>query len=129
MVLMRADPFRGQVGGGAIETFLGPVKGHRAVRRVQFGAQKNRDFQGPTPSHLPSQWICPHQNNYVLGTINHRSINSYKYDYSPPSDSFMSQYSHLDQMEGRNMVELGASNGDPESFHTFNTYISQYFTS
>jgi hypothetical protein len=35
-----------------IETFLGPVKWHRAVRRVPFGAQKNRDFQGPTPSEI-----------------------------------------------------------------------------
>jgi hypothetical protein len=34
---------RGQVGVGwvlEIETFLGPVKWHRAVRRVPFGAQK-----------------------------------------------------------------------------------------
>jgi hypothetical protein len=33
----------GQVGGGwalEIETFLGPVKWHRAIRRVPFGAQK-----------------------------------------------------------------------------------------
>jgi hypothetical protein len=40
MVLMRADPILGQVGGGwalEIETF-GPVKWHRAVRRVPFGA-------------------------------------------------------------------------------------------
>jgi hypothetical protein len=43
MLLMRANPLRGQVGGGRalkIETFLGPVKWHRAVRRVPFGAQK-----------------------------------------------------------------------------------------
>jgi hypothetical protein len=35
-------PLRGQVGGGwALEilTFLGPVKWHRADRRVPFGAQ------------------------------------------------------------------------------------------
>ncbi len=39
MILMRADPLRGQMGGGwtlEIETFLGPVKWHRAVRRVPF---------------------------------------------------------------------------------------------
>jgi hypothetical protein len=35
------------------KSFLGPVKWHRADRRVPFGAQKNQDFQGPTPSHLP----------------------------------------------------------------------------
>jgi hypothetical protein len=42
MVLMRADPLRGQVGGGwalEIETFLSPVKGHVAVRLVPFGAK------------------------------------------------------------------------------------------
>jgi hypothetical protein len=47
MFLMRAGPLRGQVGGGwalKIETFLGPVKLHRADRRVPFGAQKSRNF-------------------------------------------------------------------------------------
>jgi hypothetical protein len=46
MFLMPADPLRGQVGGGKaleIETFFGPVKWHRAVRRVSFGAQRSRD--------------------------------------------------------------------------------------
>jgi hypothetical protein len=40
---MRADTLRGQVGGGwalEMESFLGPVKWHRADRRVPFGAQK-----------------------------------------------------------------------------------------
>jgi hypothetical protein len=43
MLLMRANPLRGQVGGGLaleIETFLGPVKWQRAVRRLLFGTQK-----------------------------------------------------------------------------------------
>ncbi len=43
MFLMRADTLRGQVGGGwalEIESFLSPVKWHRAERRVPFGAQK-----------------------------------------------------------------------------------------
>jgi hypothetical protein len=47
MCLMREDPLRGQVGGGwalEIETFLGLVKWHRAVRRVPFGAQKSREI-------------------------------------------------------------------------------------
>ncbi len=42
MLLMRADPLRGQVGGGwALEiwSFLGPVKCHRADRRVPFGVE------------------------------------------------------------------------------------------
>jgi hypothetical protein len=41
MLLMRANLLHGQVGGGwalEIRTFLGPVKWHRAVRRVPFGA-------------------------------------------------------------------------------------------
>jgi hypothetical protein len=45
MFLMSADPLRGQVGEDwalEIETFLGPMKWHRAVRRVQVGAQKSR---------------------------------------------------------------------------------------
>jgi hypothetical protein len=43
MFLIRSDTLRGQVGAGCaleIETFLGPVKWHRAKRRVPFGAQK-----------------------------------------------------------------------------------------
>jgi hypothetical protein len=42
MFLMRADPLRGQVGGhwAETETFLDPVKWHRAIRRVTFRAKK-----------------------------------------------------------------------------------------
>jgi hypothetical protein len=46
MFWMRAYPLRGQVGRGwalEIENFSGPVKWHRADRRVPFGAQKTRD--------------------------------------------------------------------------------------
>jgi hypothetical protein len=42
---MRAYPLLGEVGGGwalEFESFLGPVKWHRADRRVPFGAQKIR---------------------------------------------------------------------------------------
>jgi hypothetical protein len=45
MFWMRADPLRGQLGWTwvlEIETFLGPVKWHQAVRQVPFGAQKSR---------------------------------------------------------------------------------------
>jgi hypothetical protein len=41
---VRAYPLRGEVGGGwavEFESFLGPVKWHRADRRVPFGAQKS----------------------------------------------------------------------------------------
>jgi hypothetical protein len=50
---MLAHPLRGQVEGGwalDVESFLGPVKLHRADRRVPFRAQKTWDFQGhPLP--------------------------------------------------------------------------------
>ncbi len=45
LLLMRANPLRGQVGGDwalEIKTFLGPVKWYRAARRVQLGTQKSR---------------------------------------------------------------------------------------
>ncbi len=56
MFWIRAYTLRGEVGGGwALEfpIFLGLVKSERADRRVPFGAQKTREFQGPTPSHFP----------------------------------------------------------------------------
>jgi hypothetical protein len=39
MFLMRADTLRGRGLGPGIESFLDPVKWHRADRRVPFGAQ------------------------------------------------------------------------------------------
>jgi hypothetical protein len=53
---MRAGPLRGQGGGGCalkIETILGPVKWHRAVRRVSFGAQKSQDYSTAPPTRPP----------------------------------------------------------------------------
>ncbi len=44
--LLPADTLRGQVGGGwalGMESFLGPVKCHRADRQVPFEAQKTLD--------------------------------------------------------------------------------------
>ncbi len=56
MFLMRADPLQGQVVGGwalEVETFSGPVNWHRAVRRMQFGAQKvDTVIQSPESSLL-----------------------------------------------------------------------------
>ncbi len=49
MFWMRAYPLLGQVGGGwalEFESFLGPVKWHRADRRGSFGAQKTRGWVG-----------------------------------------------------------------------------------
>jgi hypothetical protein len=51
MFWMRAYPLRGEVGGGwalEFESFLGPMKWHRADRRVPFRAQKTRgSVSGP----------------------------------------------------------------------------------
>ncbi len=74
---MRADPLRGQVGGGwalEIESFLGPVKWQRSDRRVPFGAQKTRDFQGPTPPTYPCNGSARIKNHYVQGRINIKGI-------------------------------------------------------
>ncbi len=52
---MCAYPLWGEVGGGwalELESVLGPVKWYWADRRVPFGTQKTREFQGPTPSHF-----------------------------------------------------------------------------
>jgi hypothetical protein len=52
---MRAAFITWQVRGGwalEIETFLGPVKWHRADRPVPFGTQKSRFLQGTTPLTL-----------------------------------------------------------------------------
>ena len=70
MFWMRAYPLHGEVGGGwALEfpIFLGPVKWERA--------QKTREFQGPTPSHFPTLWICTHPKHYARSCMNH--INSW----------------------------------------------------
>jgi hypothetical protein len=55
MLLMQANPLRGQVGGGwaqEIKTFLGLVKWHRAVRRVPFGPRQKK-LRFPWPNPLP----------------------------------------------------------------------------
>ncbi len=56
MLLMRADTLQGQVGGCwalQIESFQGPVKWHRADRRVPFGAQKTSIYWY---THLAKSW-------------------------------------------------------------------------
>jgi hypothetical protein len=71
MFLKRENLLRGQVEGGwalDIETFFGPVKWHRAVRRVLFGAQKSRDIQDPTPSRFPKLWI------FLIAVVEESSI-------------------------------------------------------
>jgi hypothetical protein len=55
-LLMLAIQLRWQVGGGSaleIETFLGPLNWHQAVRRVLFGAQNVEISRAHPPSHLP----------------------------------------------------------------------------
>ncbi len=69
MLLMRAASITWASGRGwalEIESFLGPVKWHRAYRRVSFGAQKTRDIQGPTVylrTHRTVQ-IAPSKRNW-----------------------------------------------------------------
>jgi hypothetical protein len=57
MLLIQANPLIGQVGRGCaleISTFFGP-KWHSPNGLMPFHwAQKSFNFQGPTPSHLPS---------------------------------------------------------------------------
>jgi hypothetical protein len=57
--------------GLEIETFLGPVKWHPAVRRLPFGAQKKSTFQGPTPLPLAQVMGLPASKALCTG----RSIN------------------------------------------------------
>ncbi len=60
MVLMWAASLRGQVGGGwalEIETFLGPVQWHRAVRRVPFGPKKV-EISRNAPVHKQFYGVC-----------------------------------------------------------------------
>jgi len=71
MFWLLAYPSRRQVGGSwalEFESFLGPVKWHRADRRAPFGAQKTREFQGPTPPTCPSNGYARIQN------IMHRAV-------------------------------------------------------
>ncbi len=68
MFLMCADPLQWQVGGGwalEIKSFLSPVKWHQADRRVPFGAQKTRYFQGPLPTTCPSNRYARIKNHYI----------------------------------------------------------------
>jgi hypothetical protein len=71
MFWVHADPLREQVGGGwalEIQTFLGSVKWHRAVRRVPFGAQKVLVDPDPRGQNaLGLDWIraLPEQLHFV----------------------------------------------------------------
>ncbi len=80
MFRMCAYPLLGQLGEGwalEISSFLGP-KWHSPIGSMPFDmAQKTLDIQDPTPSHLPSQWICTHPKHYARGCINHRCIDRY----------------------------------------------------
>jgi hypothetical protein len=59
-------------------SFMGP-KWHSPLNLMPFHRfQKTLEFQGPTPSHLPSSWICTHLKHYAWGCINHRCIKSTK---------------------------------------------------
>jgi hypothetical protein len=65
MVWMRAYPLRGEVGGGwalEFERFFGPVKWHRADRRVPFGAQKLENSRAQIPPTSSSNGYARIQN-------------------------------------------------------------------
>ncbi len=75
--LMRADPLRGQMGGGwalEIERFLGPLKWHQANRRVPFGAKKLEISMDQPPHTCLSNGSACIKNPYVQRHINHRCI-------------------------------------------------------
>jgi hypothetical protein len=78
MFLMRADTLRGQVGGGwalEISSFLGPVKWHRADRRVPFshlGPKKLEISRAQPHPTCPSNGSARIKNHYSLGRINQR---------------------------------------------------------
>ncbi len=87
MLLMRAASFMRASGwrlGPGNRDFFGPCEMHRADRRVPFGAQKSRDFQGPIPlawppPSYPSNGCFPHQKCYVQNRINHKCIGGFMY--------------------------------------------------
>jgi hypothetical protein len=66
---MCAYPLRGEVGGGWAPNGT-PLSAHCHFT----GPKKTREFQGLTPSHFPSWWICTHPKHYAPGCINHRCI-------------------------------------------------------
>jgi hypothetical protein len=68
MFLMRADPLRGQVGGGwalEIDTLLGPEMAMREASAIW--TQISRDFQGPNPSHLDQVMDLPASKTFRTG--------------------------------------------------------------
>jgi hypothetical protein len=83
MLLMRANPLRGQLEGGwelEIQTFLGPVKWHRTVLgECHFGPKK---VMVPGPNHLPLDQVMDFSISKTLRTwpcINQRSIGSFMF--------------------------------------------------
>jgi hypothetical protein len=71
MFWMGAYPLRGQVGGGwalEFESFLGPVKWHRADRRLPFEAQKLKISRAQPPPTCQSNGYAHIQN------IMHRAV-------------------------------------------------------
>jgi hypothetical protein len=79
MLLMQANRYLGRwegVGPWKLRLFWAP-NGIRLKARCHFKGPKKSGFLGPSPSHWPSWWICPHQKYYIQGHISHRSIKSY----------------------------------------------------
>jgi hypothetical protein len=96
MFLMRADPLRGQEGGGwalEIKSFLGPVKWHRADRRVPFGAQKTwgKNQLKDTTAYIVQQsrgrWHC--EPTCLLGLL---GLNKEKFLHTLPLQSLFYRF-------------------------------------
>jgi hypothetical protein len=71
MFLIRADTLRGQLGGGwalEMESFLSPVKWHRADRQVPYGAQKLEISRGQPPP------TCPRNVSALIKNIMHSDV-------------------------------------------------------
>jgi hypothetical protein len=79
---MRADPLRGEVGGGwalDIENFLGPVKWHRADGQAIWEPKISRFHRAQPPPTCPSNGSARIKNRYIQGCINHSCIGSFMY--------------------------------------------------
>ncbi len=92
MFWMRAYPW-GQVGGGwalEFESFSGPVKWHRADRRVPFGAQKNSRIPGPIPLPLAQVMDMHASKTLCTGLYKHGCTGGFM--HKSPQERFQGPY-------------------------------------
>ncbi len=81
----------GRVGPSRIASFLGPVKWHRADRRVPIQAQKNSRFPGPNPLPL-AQVMYMHESKILCTGLyrNHGCVGGFM--HKRPRGRFQSPY-------------------------------------